>query len=262
MGCWNATCGISNLPIMYGEKVVTFICKNQGFDLRPCYSDTLCTPIYFHFRGEYNDYGSVENIVEDECTNDMLYFINKKYNKDFENIKSCIDEISREKIDGLFLFMIKEDLFNTLIDEIGNRKPYKRKFTNRQAYLSKIKKVQKLRIKLNKMKKNDTRYILNKFKIEGIERTIFNEFSSFVRYSKNNIHIDHAIEYVLFKIVMDMLRKSFVPMSGCGSQYCEMYLHKLVGQYMIKCEQDYINELDENYYKSQDLSPSKEILFL
>ena len=70
MGSWNGTCMISNLPIMSGDKIKLvllqprfsskkFVCSGY------CYSTGLMTPLFLPIEGEYNDYGMIENIVED-----------------------------------------------------------------------------------------------------------------------------------------------------------------------------------------------------
>ena len=48
MGCWNSICILSNLSISYGQRVVVF----------PIWNRQLCL---FPIRGQYNDYGSIEN---------------------------------------------------------------------------------------------------------------------------------------------------------------------------------------------------------
>jgi len=71
MGCWNATCGVSQLPILSGEKIRVFILEphhgTNKFIREPnsfVYSTDMFTAYGIPFIAEYNDYGSVENIVE------------------------------------------------------------------------------------------------------------------------------------------------------------------------------------------------------
>jgi len=62
MGCRNGTCAITNLPIFAGEEVVVFFLEESRFMLdNYCYPITYNTLSPFHFYGEYNDYGAVEN---------------------------------------------------------------------------------------------------------------------------------------------------------------------------------------------------------
>lgn len=60
MGCWNKTCGLSNLHITSGEPVYVFVLeRNRNYD--PCYSTGLFTPLLLPFESEYDDYGGGEN---------------------------------------------------------------------------------------------------------------------------------------------------------------------------------------------------------
>ena len=272
MGCWNGTCGISNLPIMYDERVVVFICENNGFYLRPCYSTTLCKPVLYHIKGHYDDYGSVCNIDHNKENDILLQFINKKYNTYFDTIENCVKSISRDEVPGVFLFMVKEQLFDTLIEEAGNRIPYNKTFNMKQIIIGQFKKLQKLYIKLNKT--NDQKSIL---KIQGKLRRIKSYFSgdalSIINYCiKNNYieFVDITLEFVLFLHVMDGLRKSFYPQNGSGSQSIEMYMHKLVSEFILEKEQKYADDYykeasfyeDQSlWYKTDSAYPTKETIF-
>ena len=77
MGCWNGTCGISQLPINAGQRIWAFLigvahysdCRYaSGF----CYSTDLGFPMSLPIRGEYNDYGGIESIEESYNTEIIL----------------------------------------------------------------------------------------------------------------------------------------------------------------------------------------------
>lgn len=64
MGCWNGTCGLTNLPILAGEEVYVFPIldverKGKQYDL--CYATGFFKPLLVPFVGKYNDYGAVED---------------------------------------------------------------------------------------------------------------------------------------------------------------------------------------------------------
>lgn len=64
MGSFNHKGNLSNLPIEYGDKVVCMIglrCNNSSDTFSPGFS---FTPISLPIRGEYDDYGSVQNVVK------------------------------------------------------------------------------------------------------------------------------------------------------------------------------------------------------
>lgn len=56
MGCWNGTCGFTNLPILDGRDIYVFpIVENHGSSF--CYTNALYRPTAIPFRAVYNDYG-------------------------------------------------------------------------------------------------------------------------------------------------------------------------------------------------------------
>lgn len=62
MGCWNKTCGISQLPIFVGTETLNFIIvENKPYEgeinNHPSYSNAYWNVIPLPFYGEYNDYG-------------------------------------------------------------------------------------------------------------------------------------------------------------------------------------------------------------
>ena len=72
MGCFNLQGFYSNLPITDGDKTVAFICaKYNGptdYLTQPLYATDYMEPICLPIFGEYNDYGTIENIVPSETT--------------------------------------------------------------------------------------------------------------------------------------------------------------------------------------------------
>lgn len=60
MGCWNQTCGLTQIHILAGEKVMVFpLVKSEADSL--CYSTPFWTPFPVPFSSEYDDYGAGEN---------------------------------------------------------------------------------------------------------------------------------------------------------------------------------------------------------
>lgn len=61
MGCWNKTCGLTQLPIHDGERVVTFLLVKveSGYDSY-CYNNWAWNLIPLPIYGKYNDYGWME----------------------------------------------------------------------------------------------------------------------------------------------------------------------------------------------------------
>lgn len=75
MGCWCETCGVTQLPINAGDKVRVFVMTSEeGYFFSKggaggggtCYSTDRWSPIGPPVQGEYDDYGGVEKIVNDD----------------------------------------------------------------------------------------------------------------------------------------------------------------------------------------------------
>lgn len=60
MGCWNKTCGLSNLHIYAGTPVYVFVLEQQSSHER-CYSTAFWRPVIFPFMSVYDDYGGGEH---------------------------------------------------------------------------------------------------------------------------------------------------------------------------------------------------------
>ena len=60
MGCWNKTCGLSNLHIVVGTPVYVFVLEETRDDSN-CYTTSLFSPLLLPFESVYNDYGGGEN---------------------------------------------------------------------------------------------------------------------------------------------------------------------------------------------------------
>jgi len=61
MGSWNETCFVSHLPIFSGEECYAVLMVENSLRQSPCYPCAKCVPFAL-VKGEYNDYGSLENI--------------------------------------------------------------------------------------------------------------------------------------------------------------------------------------------------------
>jgi hypothetical protein len=61
MGCWNQTCGLSQLHIRNNQDVVVFaLVKNTSVDSL-CYSTPFYAPVMMPIYAKYNDYGGAED---------------------------------------------------------------------------------------------------------------------------------------------------------------------------------------------------------
>lgn len=78
MGCWNETDGITQLPIESSDKVRLFVLISQNHwgdnasGGGTCYSNDIWDVFGPPIEGTYDNYGGIENIVENENTNLLL----------------------------------------------------------------------------------------------------------------------------------------------------------------------------------------------
>lgn len=127
MGCWNGTCGISQLPILSGDRVFGLLIAVPHKPIEcpsgSCYETEFGFPISLPFRGNYNDYGGMENIEENKNTKAIF---NEFAPKDCENFEQLINDIvERDELTkdleyygecGVGLFMVLEDVIKELMN--------------------------------------------------------------------------------------------------------------------------------------------------
>lgn len=178
MGCYNYTCGISNLPIRVDEDVYMIMLLPTGYT---CYglqynTDDNLEVFGFPIKGKYDDYGSIEEI---ECEDFIFSFIKEqKYLiKDYkgnskEYIPSTIEDFV-ENIENIYVIneykdiqmtgdkfeyvtktyegnltymLIHKEVYDIVIDYIYNKIPYSEKECYGNLYRSKLcKKIEKIK---------------------------------------------------------------------------------------------------------------------
>ncbi len=136
MGCWNKTCGLSNLHIRAGDPVYVFVLEDKRDDSH-CYTTSLYRPLLLPFYSEYNDYGGGENssgvalplimsaITEDldeveQGDNEYHDIAVKKKNFNEELFFEAIHE-DRLSVRGtnLTFTMFRKDIVDDILDNYG-----------------------------------------------------------------------------------------------------------------------------------------------
>ena len=103
MGCWNATCGLTQLPILHGEKVLLYILKPTDHrEQGRCYPDELFKPYFLPIKGQYNDYGGIEKVEKNIVSKLLLAAINMNLNDNDivtrEDKRDYYHQLASEKI--------------------------------------------------------------------------------------------------------------------------------------------------------------------
>lgn len=170
MGCWNATCNISNLPIFWGDEVVLIPLvkiSSKETKFNPCYPTDNFVPLGFPIFGEYDDYGRLEHAHTSEWNEAHLrqfayYFeerdqnVSEKYRPvvlkegldAFVGQVLCCHEGCYIDVNNKYFYpdgkamvtymMIHRDVYDTLWNEMANRIPYNHDIRLYDALLTKL----------------------------------------------------------------------------------------------------------------------------
>lgn len=324
MGSWNGTCGITQMPIKSGEKIILFpIMKNKhannggsGF----CYSHNQYSPISIPLVGTYDDYGGIEGITNnkefvfrhfqgliqmkefeiDNYEHERQLSINSDYTGIPRTIEELIEVYMHEPIyKGLGFMMVHESVYKKIIEEMSQRKEYRKTKTLKETYLedgkaflgeyNEIKKneaeienqLDELRTKRQEDPENQK--LIEEFFTLFRKRDVLygdfqkhfkkNRFIDYFEYTKPNGYLlkeilirlaeeseenqetilHEIVDLILFEHGFDLLRKTWSPQSGAGSQSAEYYLHKLVAEAIIQKEKSVIEEwFEENEAEDEE----------
>lgn len=273
MGSWSATCAISNLPINCGDEVFAFIIegKHSGLlrGLGYSKSDDVYKPVTFAYYGKYVDSGrldSYECVIGNKMDNFIFEraickyeccdkeFISKELS--FNNIKKIelFDLISKgcvtyrgvkDEKRPVGLVYIKKSVLDVLVDDLIEDDSYK---------------IESLKNRLNlyvedffEQKKEVMDFEPDHKKAESLFkcRRMWNSFgNSSVLLDciedlliEGKISLDIVKKNILFlgyiDIIMNRLRKSWIPQVGVGSQeYVNSTYLALAKTVTYECEKE------------------------
>lgn len=288
MGCWNETCFFSNLPIMAGERIVLIpLISSFGIESgKTCYVTDNYSPMGFVFRGEYNDYGGIENYSVSNIINDFFSTkkIKKIYNKDvteedcikafkqsslkspmniaknlmqaepidFANIDEFLEHLIHEGLCygirklPLNFVMIHEELYDSLINEIGERIPYGqgktfRKLWEENIYNFKAKKEQDKKI-WKELGMDIVPCISSPSQEIGIPGAngCYDFMLSKILEGRDDL-IDVLVDTVMLTTAVSLSRKGYLCLSGAGSQSQEYKIHLLLSNFIEKKAKEHEN---------------------
>lgn len=270
MGSWNATCGVSNLPILEEDKVLIFILEGKHNNMALagdgiCESDTLYDPI-LPLVASYCDYGRFK-IISNENEKIMFDYIRAQFKREryicskegfnINNVNSMNDIVELIK-DGYIekrigfservpigYMVVHQDVYNNLMSLFILEEEYsfERNRINRSYDYT---------IQEAKEREENLRECLAGSSQEDIRRRLelSLEYAIDFSYVKNlkdlikKIYLkeidekikEEIIRLAYFKNIMSSLRKMWIPQSGCGSQssYNSLYV-KLSDVIIKKC---------------------------
>ncbi|MBQ8806314.1 MAG: hypothetical protein IJZ68_07675 [Bacteroidaceae bacterium] len=167
MGCWNATCNISNLPIFWGDKVVLIPLlkvSSKRTQFNTCYPTDNFVPLGFPIFGEYDDYGRLENAHtsawneahlrqfnyyfeerDDEAEEKYRPVVLKETFDDFVGQVLCCHEGCYIDLPNQYFhpdgkamvtyMMIHQNVYEKLLEEMAGRIPYNCSVSYRDAFI-------------------------------------------------------------------------------------------------------------------------------
>jgi hypothetical protein len=137
MGCWNGTCGISNLPINAGDEVVAFLIGFYSYNDNPsksgyCYINDIATPLTLPIYGRYDDYGGIEDVEDTyvlevmrrqfnlpDGTN-VLEWINDRVERDEVTVEWNLFKDQEPRKVGVGLWMVHRHIFDAFKEKAGS----------------------------------------------------------------------------------------------------------------------------------------------
>ena len=231
MGCWSATCGLSNLPIFEGDRVVCFIVKDgyPGLALQP--SDHG-KPFLIPCIGKYNDYGSIDHIEPSVFHKYFLDYFHQYFNLSPENdIEDLINKIERGSLENkkYSLFMVHYDLFDQLTEDNLD-------FFDLNNLLTILNKPQNNEVE-KLLAEVETNQLFHALQFQIKYDMDYDLFLDFLKVSLGNIKQEDKTFFnkvLNFAIVLYECRKSWAPVTNCGPQFGEFDKPFKLAEYCVK----------------------------
>lgn len=256
MGCWNGTCGFTNLPILSGEDVVLLLLARDKFfkadnpnDNR-CYANSWWEVLGFPVYAKYNDYGWIEDVQENALSlwnlqmldkllierevgeNPYHYLAVKRGEMSYEYlgdllhddrlwIKNAVRMVGNDDYRPVHFMMVRRDIYDAMIDTMTyedwiDGKPHQRNAKDIEA---------KIRRDIeacdeSKKESPDIGFMAD-YRLAGKYRDhldLFDFLEEGRDYEDSELFIREFSRFYTFDICMQSMRKHYHPQSGSGSQ--------------------------------------------
>lgn len=287
MGCWNETCALSRLPIFSGEPVVAIITIGRPTVAGECYYANDDTNMFtFPIRGEYDDYGSLEedSIKMSDATREFLLsceFITEKgnvykidsWNEFFRDVKELKIE-ANDKDYFLGLMLVHQALWDSIVENFENREYYKGEGTPKEKLpLLYDNKVNRILNDKNKMFDDfdDAEIKLSWLLFLSLKREFFStsilgptildfiDKQIILGEADPNSFKEEYIHYVMTYQWMNLSRFAFFSYCGMGSQSQEMMIQRIIAEFIMKYTDKIKKEANEF---AKDKNILEETIFL
>ena len=274
MGCFNGTCGISNLPIHVGNKIYLFLLRSSGAETQSiacqCYEpDDLYKPLGFPVECEYNDYGGVENITPNSLNEtyfkEQFKYFQRTSSGNYEPYvwlsfeKFCKDVIhdgiwievldwdyaavSREERPKQILQMVRleymmvhKPLYDRLLMSMANRTPCNKTDTFGDYLQKQVeRRLQEHEQETLSAAELGFRNLLSFHMLySGCFDESMNYFADVYMTTKAKDIVESLRDFMLWRYAMMYMRKGYHCFSGLGSQSSDYELHKIVAEFVLE----------------------------
>ena len=196
MGCWNETCGLTNLPIFYGEKTCAVIIEELRPYNKSCLSAENWCPIGPAIWGNYSGYGYIEDIPDEEEVKNFYRQVMEKNGAKF--VDKSMNACTFDHLDIFFRYVQEGEIYCIHDGTIHHLQVV---LFSKDA--------------VERAKKNPDLMFYKTMKPEDIFCT-YGMRSKLLR-TFYNAGAD-LTEVVTIDLALRKLRRNWCPTSGCGSQ--------------------------------------------
>lgn len=109
MGCWNETCGLTNLPIFSGEKTCAVIIEEMRPYNKSCLSAENWCPIGPAIWGNYSGYGYIEDIPDEEESKEFYRQVMEKNGAKF--VDKSMNACTFDHLDMFFRYVQEGEIY-------------------------------------------------------------------------------------------------------------------------------------------------------
>jgi len=254
MGCWNETCGLTSLPIHAGEEIIVFILRRMesaSGGKSYAYNDDYA-PVCLPFAAKYNECGAFEDVENEKFLLNELHRFDFYYREDIDeeqykkveldNIEIFINEYMylyvnfNNKKHSVSIWMCHKGIYEALLNSISNRKVYNATYNLYERNRRIIEQyLQEARGYVNYgIKYDDEDYARRsiQFYVRNVDVTA--QYFYEMAVEDHTDYVAQLTEYLCFCWVLNLLRKGFYVQTGTGSQSDELYLHKIMSEWVMK----------------------------
>jgi hypothetical protein len=253
MGCWNETCGLTNLPILENESAVLVLLAIQSNITSACYTSDFAEPVALPIFGKYNSYGEVEQVTNEADVNAFLQAMH--FGEVDTNLKVSINDVYelQTHLEGLSVqtwkvlrlskVMFKRSAWDAILAHQEKTIPWREEFYAKEE---------------NRTPRN-LRQVLESFFVElkqdyplaiGLrDRSNFKMVlpAGIEPRELNNSQISALVDLMIFDSALAASRRCWQPTSGAGSQSSETSEQEFIAQLTLKLADDLRKYFEEDF---------------